>query len=37
MNWNKGNVNVIRGRDNMVRGVELCIFQSKLNYNYKIK
>ena len=32
MNWKKGMiVNVIRGRGNMVRGVELCIFQPKLN------
>ena len=32
MNWRKGKiVNVIRGRDNMVRGVELSIFQPKLN------
>ena len=31
MNWKKENiVNVIRGRDNMVTGVELCIFQPKL-------
>ena len=31
MNWRKGKiVNVIRGRDNMVRGVELSIFQAKL-------
>ena len=32
MNWKKGMiVKVIRGRGNMVRGVELCIFQPKLN------
>ena len=32
MNWKKGMiVNVIRGRGNMVRRVELCIFQPKLN------
>ena len=31
MNWEKEKiVNVIRGRDNMVTGVELCIFQPKL-------
>ena len=37
MNWRKGKiVNVIRGRDNMVRGVELSIFEPKLNRAMRI-
>ena len=37
MKWRKAKVvSVIRGRDNLMRGVELKVFQSKLNRTFTI-